>query len=104
MTQNPLHQRHHALHRHWAKQARNDSEYGGPSFRANLAVAKQVLNRFGNRQLTATLEKTGWGSHPELIRFLWKVGQALQKLKGPPRDDFKAIADLFYPGFNGQKR
>ena len=94
---NSLHRHYDTLHRHWIAKAQNDNEMGGVHFQRNLALAKKVVKRFGSKELMEVLERTRLGSHPELVRLLWKVGQALPPAKLEP----KSIGELFYPEFKG---
>jgi len=94
--------RRDAVCQDWATQSRNDPEFGGKILDAALEIAKDVVNRYGNKELRAALNDTGMGNHPEMVRLLWKVGQALNennKRAGrsslPPKDWGK----VFYPNF-----
>ena len=84
-----------AQHRRWIAQAQKDPEFGGVHFRRNLALARKVIQCYGSKEFLHLMEQTRMGSHPELIRFFWKVGQALPPAKAQP----KSIGELFYPGF-----
>ena len=58
----------------WIEQVKADKEIGGE---ANLAVAKTALSQFGTPELTALLNESRLGNHPEVIRFFYKVGKAI---------------------------
>ena len=98
-----------ALHEQWVFRSQIDPQFGGPLFDKNLELAKQVIKTYGTKQFNDFLNITGHGSHPEVIRIFWKIGQALARAhtandnfltKSPP----KTIGELFYPGFDGDKR
>lgn len=63
----------------WEKESRTDSEYGQDKFDASIGMAGKAIDTFGNEGLLNMLEETGVGNHPEMIRFMFKVGQALQE-------------------------
>ncbi|KAF1071395.1 MAG: hypothetical protein GAK45_00523 [Pseudomonas citronellolis] len=65
----------------WESSLRNDATFGGASFDANIATAKQALADFGTPELAAMLSDSGLGSHPEVVRFFHKVGQQLAEGK-----------------------
>lgn len=60
----------------WEADSRKDKEFGGDKLAENLGIAKAALEKFGGKGLTELLDKTGLGSHPEVIRFAFKVGKA----------------------------
>lgn len=61
----------------WKKDAENDKEYGGQNLTANIAVARTALDKFGTPELKQALNAFGMGNHPELIRFMYRVGKAI---------------------------
>lgn len=65
------------LREEWANTAKADKEYGGDALAENLAVAKQALDTFGTPELRALLNESGTGNHPELIRFMVRVGKTI---------------------------
>lgn len=87
----------------WVKQAREDAEFGGAALDANLAIAKKGLDAFGGEPLKQLLEETGLGNHPEIIRFFWKVGQAVSEdsfqrgQAGSRPATFEDLAKRLYP-------
>lgn len=65
--------------RNWDKQAKVDEEFGGKDFEANLGVAREAMDAFGNEALQDAMDTSGMGNHPEMIRLLFKIGQALKE-------------------------
>lgn len=63
----------------WQTQSRNDEEFGGTEFDKNLAVAKKAKDAFSTPELTALLNESKLGSHPEVIRFMYRVGKAMSE-------------------------
>ena len=63
----------------WANQSQSDKEFGGENLSANLQVAKTALDAFGSDSLKSLLAETGFGNHPEIIRFMYKAGKAISE-------------------------
>ena len=94
----------------WTEQSRSDTEFGGDKLEENLGIAKKAIDQFGSDGLRELLDSsTGLGNHPEVIRFMYKVGQALsedrfvggsQGQAVDPNDDV-AQARKLYPSNRG---
>lgn len=56
--------------------AQADPEIGGGNYTPYVAAGKQAINKFGTPEFRAMLNHYGVGNHPEMIRFLAKVGKA----------------------------
>lgn len=82
------------------KACEEDSEFGGMNFYDNMRYAKAAILRFDDGSLAKILNDTGFGSHPEVVRFMYRVGKALAE-KDMPRakesPEEKSVAELFYP-------
>lgn len=63
------------LMKDWQDQAKNDKEFGGDKFEENVKVARSAIEKFGTPELKQLLEEHGVGNHPEVIRFMVKVGK-----------------------------
>ena len=63
----------------WTEQSRTDKEFGGAKFQENVGVASAALDKFGTNALRKALDDSGMGNHPEVVRFLWKVGQTMKE-------------------------
>ena len=63
----------------WANQAKSDKEFGGDKLNENLAVAKKALETFGSPELSALLNESGMGNHPEIIRAFYRAGKAISE-------------------------
>ena len=94
-----------AVRNEWTAQSRTDKEFGGDKLDENLAVAKKSLDLHGTPEFKALLQNTGLGNHPEIIRFLFRVGKATSEdtfVKGgtgtqeSPKD-FNSMASKLYP-------
>ena len=58
----------------WADDAKKDPDMGGAKWDATVSAATQAVNRLGTPALREYLNASGGGNHPELIRFMAKVG------------------------------
>lgn len=92
----------------WETAIAADSELGGDKMKENVEIASRVVKRFGSESLQRDLQETGFGSHPELVRLLTKIGRAMGESKlitgdgkaGEPRRD--TAAKLFdHPNSKG---
>ena len=85
----------------WKKAAETDREIGGVSFKENVHLAKQVARRFGTPEFVEGLDTTGFGNHPELVRFLTRIGKAMSNdtLVRPGSNGMggkKSLEEVFY--------
>jgi len=67
----------------WMASSKGDKEYGGAKFDENLSVARTALQKFGTNELREALELTGMGNHPEMVRFMYRVGKAIGEDRMP---------------------
>jgi len=65
----------------WVADTRADKEFGGDKLAENLAVAKRALDTYGSEALVKLLNESGLGNHPEIIRYNFRVAQALNEDK-----------------------
>lgn len=82
------------------KACEEDSEFGGMSFHDNMRYAKAAILRFDDGSLAKILNDTGFGSHPEVVRFMYRVGRALAEKEMPKAKEVpseRSVAELFYP-------
>ena len=63
----------------WVENAKQDAEYGGEKFEENIAVAVKARDSFGTSEFNEMLDSSGLGNHPEMIRFLNRVGKAISE-------------------------
>lgn len=63
----------------WQTQSKNDKEFGGEKFEESIATARIALDKLGTPELTKVLDDVGVGNHPEMIRFMMKVGRQLKE-------------------------
>jgi len=65
----------------WVEQAKSDKEYGGENFDKNISTAVKARDSFGTSEFSEMLDYSGLGNHPEMIRFLNRVGKAISEDK-----------------------
>lgn len=65
------------LHQQWAAECKADTEFGGDKLAENLARASACLEKVGTPQLRTLLERSGLGSHPEVVRHFLKIAPAV---------------------------
>lgn len=63
----------------WKESAKNDKEIGGDNFDSSVSKAKKAIDRFGTPALKEALEQTRVGNHPEIIRFMTRIGDAISE-------------------------
>lgn len=83
----------------WENEAKADADIGGDKFDANMAMAKKAIDTLGSDDLKAILNESGVGSHPAVIKFVVKVGQALSEspvLKSGDGGDKKSLVNSLY--------
>ena len=63
----------------WREQSKNDGEFGGDKFDENVKTAQAAINSYGTPELKQLLEDYGVGNHPEIVRFMVRVGHTLKE-------------------------
>lgn len=76
---NEMYGKWEGIQKDWRNAAKADKEYGGEDFDKNLGLAKRALKEYGTPELAEAVELTGMGNHPELVRFLVRVGKTLSE-------------------------
>lgn len=61
----------------WQNQSKTDKEFGGDAFEKNTGIARLAIDKFGTPELKQLLNDHGVGNHPEMIRFMFRVGKLL---------------------------
>lgn len=65
----------------WEQDFGADAEIGGGRRDESLSVARAVVEEFGTPALFDALDAHGYGSHPEVIRLLTRIGRELRDLR-----------------------
>lgn len=87
----------------WEKQVREDSVLGGDNLNTTVNNSKLVLDKFGSEEFVGILRSTGYGNHPDVVRFLSAVGASMRDDKlitGKEPGQTKSTEDIFYGGSN----
>jgi len=63
----------------WVDQAKKDPEMGGAKWDETARVASGLVKRHGNDAFREYLNSSGAGNHPEMIRFMAKVGAMMSE-------------------------
>lgn len=63
----------------WSEQTMADTELGGNNLASTVNLTSRVFKTFGTPELGEFLHTTGLAHHPELVRFMHKVGQAMSE-------------------------
>jgi hypothetical protein len=69
------------IHKGWVEASKTDKEFGGEKLSENLAVAKKAYDQFSTPELRDLMEKSHLGDHPEMLRFMYRVGKAISEDK-----------------------
>lgn len=67
------------LHQGWLDAQKGDAEIGGEKLPASINNARRAIAKYGTPELRAFLNDTGVGDHPELLRFVSRVGAAMRE-------------------------
>lgn len=91
----------------WGNSLKADKDFGGEKFDQNLATAIKGVEAVGSPELRALLDETGMGSHPEIVRAFWKVGQLTADAPfatgTQPAPQAKSLAERMYPNMSKGK-
>lgn len=86
----------------WAKDAQADPEIGGNKWDQNLGVAREAVRQFSTPAFSKMLDDYGIGNHPEMIRFLYRVGSQVGEAKAgggnTQAGTQKSAAEVLYGG------
>ena len=83
----------------WRQEVINDPTLGGDNLNKTAEDARRVVTRFGSEGFIQILKETGYGDHPEVVRFLSKLGSIMSEdslilAKSEAKD--KPLEDYFY--------
>lgn len=89
----------------WADEAQNDPEIGGGKFQETMALSAKALDTLGypkGSPFRDFLTDSGLGNHPEMIRAMRRIGEAVGEDNNFVRADAgaqtrKSDAEVFYP-------
>lgn len=84
----------------WRELSASDKEFGGDAFEENVGVARSAIEKFGTPELSKLLEDYGVGNHPEVVRFMVRVGKLTREDvpgSGSPSTPEKDRLSILYP-------
>lgn len=86
----------------WRAQAEKDPDIGGEKLAPTLSGISKLVDKYGTPELRGVFDLTGAGNHPEVIKFLNKMVQALPvaegtAVSGAPAASKKSLEDRLYP-------
>jgi hypothetical protein len=90
----------------WAKACRDDKEFGGANYDANVKIANKAFAAFAppGSALRSVLYESGYANHPEFVRLFWTLGQKLSEsappASGVPTTQKTAPERVLYPSMN----
>lgn len=95
-------ERINALRVQWEEASRNDPEFGGQNFEANLKGINRAYKEFTTPELRSLLQESGLNSHPEMLRHFNRLAKMTGESRfirggadrGTPEDDVRS----FYKG------
>lgn len=63
----------------WVDSAKKDKDIGGDRWGSTVSSATRAIAKLGTPELKEYLDASGGGNHPELIRFMAKVGALIRE-------------------------
>jgi hypothetical protein len=95
------------LNEKWVGDFKADKEIGGERMQETVAAATRAMDRFGTPGLREALITTGAGNHPEVIRFVARVGRATTEDRfvvaaGASAGGARSAAEVLYPAQRGE--
>lgn len=88
----------------WVSNVKADPEIGGKAMEENVIFAKKALGKYGTPELTAILDQTGFGNHPELVRAFCRIGKAMSEpttiYTGGTANEQTPVEKIMYPTMN----
>lgn len=87
----------------WTKATQSDQEYGGDKLEQSTGLIARGIKAFGTPEFNEMLITTGAGNHPEMNRFLYRLGKAIsddQVLIGTQGAPQLSREQRMYPSMN----
>ena len=86
----------------WVSQVKNDQEIGGNNFKQSIDLAQRALKQFASDEFIKTLNETGYGDHPEVVRVFARVGKLIANDHIVQSNNYtgKKLEDVFYKSNN----
>lgn len=80
----------------WGDEVKADKELGSTE---NLAAARKAVDDFGTPEFKSLLNSTGLGNHPEVVRFMSKIGKQISEdaiVRGRQAEKPRDAANVLY--------
>lgn len=61
----------------WREASENDTEIGGENLAKSVELSKSAIKQFASEGFVDLLNESGAGNHPEVVRFLSKIGKLI---------------------------
>lgn len=90
----------------WVEEVKADKELGGNNFTKTAELSKRVIEKYAP-ELIKELEATGLGNHPGFVKFVYRIGKAMDSGEfvkgGTPPAPVKSAAEVLYGGTSSAK-
>jgi hypothetical protein len=63
----------------WIEEIKSDKDFGGAKLKESFETASKAMKRYGSAGLNKFFSETGLGSHPELVKFVIRVGRDIKE-------------------------
>ena len=63
----------------WENEVKSDPDMGGDKYPDTIADAKRAMDHFATDEFRNTLEESGLGSNPGVVRMMAKIGRAMKE-------------------------
>ncbi|WP_291440449.1 hypothetical protein [Desulfovibrio sp.] len=91
----------------WRQEVAQDPHMGGANMAASVARAQLALDRFDQgKHIGRLLEESGYGNHPEVLRFFNRMADALMEdslVRGEPGGGMPPLEERMYAGWSSKK-
>jgi hypothetical protein len=84
----------------WVKQCKEDKEIGGDNLNDSIELAKLAIRKFAAKEVwpfNSFLNGSELGNHPEMMRFLLRVGKAIRLNWPEQKVSAGSLAQFLYP-------
>jgi hypothetical protein len=90
----------------WRESVINDPQMGGENLKQTAEHARKVVAKFGSEEFVTLLQETGYGDHPEFVRFTSRLGKLMDNdtliMPGASGKEARTAEDIFYPNQNNR--
>ncbi len=91
----------------WRQEVAQDPHLGGNNMAASVARAQLALDRFDqNKHIGRLLEESGYGNHPEVLRFFNRMADSLMEdslVRGEPGASMPPLEERMYAGWSSKR-